>query len=180
MPGVMWLSYGVRMNKLSGIVLTIALSSAWASAQGRRLPRFENYPAKRFTGKPAPARISSHAIRDDVCRAVLKQQAQEGPNFAGHYTLVRCSCGSGCSALYVVDARNGRFYDLSPVSSVAIVPCQDEEAIQQRIDSRLLILAGGLGFEDGSPWEVEGKYYYEWRAGRLKLIRKGRVKKYRC
>jgi hypothetical protein len=179
MPGVMWLSDDVRMKKLSAIVLTIALSSAWALAQGRRLPRFEDYPAKKFAGKPAPARISSRAIPEDVCRAVLKQQAQEGPNFAGHYTLVRCTCGSGCSALYVVDARTGRFYDLSPVGSVAIVPCQDEEAVQYRNDSRLLILGGGLGFY-GSPREIEGKNYYEWRGGRLKLIRKSRVKKYRC
>jgi hypothetical protein len=178
MPGVMWLAGGVKMNKLLGMVLVLSMSSVWTLAQGKRRPRFENYPAKRFLGKPAPARISSRVIRDDVCRAILSQQAQKGPNFAGHYTIVRCSCGSGCSLLFIVDARTGRFYDLSPVDSVAIVIRQDEEHIQYRIDSRLLVLAGGIGFNDGSPWEVEGKYYYEWRGGRLKLIRRDGVRKY--
>jgi hypothetical protein len=178
MPGVMWLSGGAKMKKLPGIILIISFCTVWTFAQGRRLPRFEDYPAKKFTGKPAPARIPSRIIRNEVWRAILREQAQIGPNFAGHYTLVRSSCGSGCSSLFVVDARTGKFYDLSPVLSVATVPGQDEEKIQHRPDSRLLILAGGVGFNDGSPWEVEGKFYYEWRGGRLSLIRRGKVKKY--
>ena len=56
------------------------------------------------------------------------------------------------------------------------VPYQDEDSLQFRIDSRLLVVSGyvwGLRHE-----QSEAKYYYEWRNNRFKLLRRTQIKKY--
>jgi hypothetical protein len=47
-------------------------------------------------------------------------------------------------------------------------PFAEEEPVQFRRDSRLLVLVGG-GFYGKKELRM-GKYFYEWRDGRLKLI----------
>ena len=131
-------------------------------------PRFEDMPvAGKFNGRPAPVKLSTAEARR--YRTVIREGAREGPNFAGHYTIVTWGCGSGCVQFAIVDAKTGAVY--SPRFYVAARVHVDEEAqqpdepLQFRIDSKLLIVSG-------SPNEQnEGIYYYSWDGKRLALIK---------
>jgi hypothetical protein len=164
------------MKTATLLVALVLLAAADSSAQKSRArePRFEDYPAAaRFTGRPAPAVVSSGRAR--LYRTTIREQAREGPNFAGHYTVATWGCGTGCLQFAVVDARTGSVYFHPRAETVAGVSYQDEERLQFRPDSRLFVVSGQLlgrgGFED------EGKFYYEWRNNRFRLLRRGRVVK---
>lgn len=138
------------------------------------LPRFEDMPvAQKFTGKPAPVKLSTPESRR--YRTVIREGAREGPNFAGHYTIVTWGCGTGCIQFAIVDATTGVVY--SPRFYVAARVRFDEETqqsdepLQFRIDSKLLIVSG-------SPNEKnEGIYYYSWNGKRLTLLKSAAFKK---
>jgi hypothetical protein len=156
------------------LTFIIVLTSS-ALAQGVSLPRFEDYPvAKDFSGKPVAAVIAGEQAR--YSRTRIRLGAKDGPNFSGHYTVVTWGCGSGCLWVAVVDARTGRVYFNPKAANVSTVPYQDEDSLQFRIDSRLLVVSGvvfGLRHE-----QSESKCYFEWRNHRFKLVKKTQIKKY--
>lgn len=73
-------------------------------------PRFENYSADVYAGKPAPLNLRSHRLARMYRTSIREQLHEEGINFAGHYTLAVMGCGTGCSIVAIVDARNGHAY----------------------------------------------------------------------
>ena len=137
-------------------------------------PRFEDMPVtEKFAGKPAPVKLLTTEARR--YRTVIREGAREGPNFAGHFTIVTWGCGAGCVQFAIVDAKTGLVY--SPRFYVAARTHFDEETdqpdepLQFRIDSKLLIVSG-------SPNEKnEGVYYYSWDGKRLALIKSAAFKK---
>ena len=66
-------------------------------------------PFIKFQGKPAPVNIKSHP-KAGTWRIRLKEGSKEGPNFADHITIVTWGCGTDCSQIAFVDARNGQVY----------------------------------------------------------------------
>ena len=138
------------------------------------VPRFEDFPVtEKFAGKPAPVKLLTAEARR--YRMVIREGAREGPNFAGHFTIVTWGCGAGCVQFAIVDARTGLVY--SPRFYVAARTHFDEETdqpdepLQFRIDSKLLIVSG-------SPNEKnDGMYYYSWDGKRLALIKSAVFKK---
>ena len=75
-----------------------------------RLPRFEDFSVlERFEGVPAQVDFSTNP---DMLRFVTRitEGAKEGPNFAGHYTLISWGCGTECQSGVVVDAQTGAIY----------------------------------------------------------------------
>jgi hypothetical protein len=99
---------------------------------------------------------------------MIREGAREGPNFAGHYTIVQWGCGAGCVQFAVVDAKTGAvfmppFY-VGPRAFVEGQTGEPEEPLQFRADSKLLIVSGSRN-EKG-----EGVYYYRWDKGRLMLV----------
>lgn len=149
------------------LVVTFLVGSVLAQADN--LPRFEDYPArKEFTGKPAPAIIAHPRAR--LFRTMIKTQAQKGPNFAEHYTVATWGCGSGCRGFAIIDARTGRVYFNPKALNVMTPPYLDEDTLQFRPDSRLLIVSGTVDGLNG--YQDEAKFYYEWKNNRFKLIRK--------
>ncbi|MBI1761453.1 MAG: hypothetical protein HYR56_08470 [Acidobacteria bacterium] len=135
-----------------------------ALAQSKNFPRFETYPVRaHFTGQPAAPQLPQPRAR--LYRSAIRDAVSAGPNFAGHYTLARWSCGPNCVSFALVEARTGRLYLPSTLKRVYVVADQDEDVLQFRLDSRLLIVAGtrnGRG---------SGRYYYHWDGQRLKLLR---------
>lgn len=154
----------MNIRSLMTTTLAIFLLSASAAAQRRALPLFKDYPATKFTGKPAPVKLTSPRARK--YRTGLRENATEGPNFAGHYTIAAFGCGTGCvSPLAIIDATTGDVYFPPSVATIASLPdAEDEEMIQSRADSRLLVVVGEVN-------EKKGKYYFEWANNRLRLIR---------
>jgi hypothetical protein len=94
------------------------------------MPRFDDHPAgDTFTGTPAPVDLAS-AEGARRFRTVLREGAAQGPNFAGHYTVVQWGCGSPCQSFAIVDARTGRVTFGNGSLTVGA---------EYRLDSRLLI-----------------------------------------
>ena len=137
-------------------------------------PRFEDFAVtEKFTGKPATVKFVSRDARR--YRTVIREGAREGPNFAGHYTIVTWGCGAGCVQFVIVDAKSGAIYSprfyVAPRMHFDEETQQPDEPLRFRIDSKLLIVSG-------SPNEKnEGIYYYEWDGRRLGLIKSAAFKK---
>jgi hypothetical protein len=137
-------------------------------------PVFARYPAgPAYTGKPAAADVRTHA-RSRMFRTVIREGAKSPPNFAGHYTVVDWGCGTGCVAHAIVDARTGAVFHPPQFTSTdndnldydeVIKP--DGETVKFRLDSKLLIVIGGIN-EDPA---LRGVSYFLWDKNRLKRLR---------
>jgi hypothetical protein len=131
------------------------------------LPTFADYPATgKLKGKPARARIRTKDAR--MYRTAITEGAKEGPNFAGHYTIVQWGCGTACLGFAIVDANTGRV-TMSPFYVGMGYDLGDElrerDLIEYKLDSRLLIVTGTR--DDRG----QGQYFYAWDGKRLKLVR---------
>lgn len=157
--------------------LTLVILASETLAQVNNLPRFEDYPVSQvFSGKPAPVNISSsHKAR--MYRTMLKRAAMDGPNFAGHYTLVMWMCGIGCAEYGIIDAITGRVFFPSLLSYASNVGWEPERyglsirdgGIRYRRDSKLIILYGAPNHEDAAKYG--GIFFYVWEDNKLHLIR---------
>jgi hypothetical protein len=139
------------------------------SPQGKP-PRFEDFPVpKIFRGKPARPLLSTPDAR--AFRTHLREGAKEGPNFAGHYTIVGWGCGTGCEHFAIIDAQTGRVYfsDTLSTATYNLVENIEEAGLKYRLDSKLLILVGSPG-EAAEAENMVGTFYYKWENNRLTLI----------
>lgn len=107
-------------------------------------------------------------------RTVIREWAKEKPNFAEHYIVARWGCGTGCVGYAVIDARTGKVYFNSRALQVATLRFQDEDHLQYRADSRLLIVSGNM--LDASGRERKTKLFFQWKSNRFRLIRKAAIK----
>jgi len=131
-------------------------------------PTFESLVVtEQFTGKPArPVLAGRDALK---YRTVITEGSREGPNFAGHFTIVEWGCGGGCVQFAIVDAKTGRvfmppFY-VGPRAVAEGSDSEPEDPLKYHKDSKLLIVNGSRN-EKG-----EGVYYYKWDMGKLTLIK---------
>ncbi|WP_051294103.1 hypothetical protein [Pseudoduganella violaceinigra] len=139
-------------------------------------PRFEDYPARPYTGPVAAVRLhGDHEAR--LYRSRLREAAKsQHPNFAGHFILAHWGCGSGCSMNKIIDARSGKVFHPAGVESNVVVNIDDSffdngGTLRYRPDSRLLVLIG-------DPEEDEnrrGISFFEWTGTRMKLLRHVKV-----
>jgi hypothetical protein len=137
-------------------------------AAAGEIPAFEQFKVQeKFTGKPATPILRTRLQL--TFRTRIREAAQDGPNFAGHYTLAEWGCGAGCVSMALVDNKTGRTFD-GPFNllgyDLAFVYEGGEEQLEYRLDSRLIVARGCPGEKDC------GTYYYEWADDRFKLIRK--------
>ncbi len=108
-----------------------------------------------------------------------------GPNFAGHFVIVRWGCGSPCLMAAIVDLRTGRVFPPpfhhGPGHSYFQVPWSwpNEPPLAYRLDSRLLIANiceadESVRAEGRVEYEPQrcGAHYFVMGDNGLKLIRK--------
>ena len=130
-------------------------------------PTFEQFKvAEKFAGTPAAPVLRTRTQRN--FRTVIRDAAQKGPNFAGHYTLAEWGCGAGCVSMAIVDCRDGQTFD-GPFTLLGFDLSYDyggDEQLEYKIDSRLIVARGCPGEKDC------GTYYYEWLDNQCKLLRK--------
>ncbi|HYL37973.1 MAG TPA: hypothetical protein VEV17_18805 [Bryobacteraceae bacterium] len=143
-----------------------------------RTPTFRDYPATEvFTGEAVDAILTTaeeRRYRTRIREGVSKGRGvwngswkhpveSPGPNFAGHYYVIRWGCGSECLMMAVVDAISGRVFG-SPLNGsgtelyVSMDPLSDVK-IDFRRDSSLMVLRNGCA---GARKEC-GVYYFDWR-----------------
>lgn len=149
-------------------MIKASLLSAVLLASTANLPSFDGFPAKEiFKGKSAKINLKSHKEARKF-RTVLTDGVQEGPNFAGHYTVVGIGCGSGCEVIAVVDATNGKVFFPKGLSQVFTAGWWHEpEGPEFKLNSRLLIVHGETNSED-APY---GSSYFEWTGTDFNLLR---------
>ena len=124
-----------------------------------RTPRFKDYPVTTiYKGKPAPVDLSSDP-KARRFRDALRYGAKEGPNFAGHFTVVQWGCGSPCQNFAIINAKTGKVY-MSDIGT--------SFGTKYQLNSNLLILDPDI------PPETNGAYgrttYNVWKNGKLQKL----------
>src|SRR5258706_8054726 len=115
----------MRLRTLPALICLAALY-----AQSDRLPAFEDHPvANRYRGKPAVQHWSGSGLPDSDARAreTVEIQAEDGPNFAGHFTIARWSCDTGCFRIVVIDTPTGKLFRDMPFATLDIGYNHDTE-----------------------------------------------------
>jgi hypothetical protein len=177
------LVYTERVRLL--LPLRVACVMADAALAQSPVPRLEDYPvAEIFNGKPvAPVLTTSQQrmyrtrIREGVTRgrdvwtgSWKDAKERPGPNFAGHYFVIRWGCGSDCLMMAIVDAQTGRVYP-PPVSGagtelfVSMDPMSDRE-IDFRPNSTLMVLRDTCKVARTQC----GVYYFNWENNHFDLV----------
>lgn len=150
---------------ITQLALIFVLAAAQAGAEIS--PTFEQYPVT-VTGvqKPAQPNLKSHPEATKY-RSALRKAAGGGPNFAGAYTLVRIGCGSGCSYLALIDARDGKVFFPKALSTVHEAGWWKHPAGPVfNLSSRLLVVYGQANSEEAEY----GISYFEWTGSDFKLV----------
>src|SRR5437868_2812690 len=143
----------VKVHLAMPLFVRLAVSVS-AQESGRRPPRFEDYPVKAiFKGQPANPVLSTPEQR--LYRTRIREGAAKGrgvgkgswkyaedtpgPNFAGHYVVIRWGCGADCLMMAVVDAETGKVYapPMSGVGTELEVPMDimSDKEIDFRLDT---------------------------------------------
>ena len=157
---------------LSLPLVLLLLAPGWArAAEEKPLPAFSDYPVSGSRNlKPAPVDLGSHP-QARMFRTALRQGAQRGPNFAGHYAAVQWGCGTGCTVVALVNLRSGRVLFPQELHPVSFPWLADEKAtmdkydILHRKDSALLVVHGVHATHDKL-----GSYYFTMQDDQLRLI----------
>ena len=177
-------SQSSRWSLLTWSAVAIPLLCGIGSAQVSR-PTFADYRVTSIyagpTRPPRLGRMDRYTGTDLRCFGEDPTTYAAMPvNFAGHFVLGQCSCGSGCSYLYLWDARTGAFYrdlpfgplDVGPYGDLKGHPVITYAGASYRADSSLLILDGC--FEGTCDC---AKRFYVWKSSVFQLIQRqpGRV-----
>ncbi len=177
------------VSTIAKVLVVFALGAAFASAQqGTNTPRFEDYPVKEiFKGKPAEPILTTpeqRRYRTRIREGALKGRdlwsgssrnwiKVSGPNFAGHYFLIRWGCGSQCVMMAIIDAETGRVYGspLSIAGSELFVPLDNlsDMEIEFRRDSSLMVLRNAC--RDFRNRKSCGRYYFNWSDNHFVLLK---------
>jgi hypothetical protein len=143
------------------------------SAQTVRTPAFEDFPAgARWHGKPAPPQFDNRWSPRE--RESIEIQAEDGPNFAGRFTLVRWSCDTGCFRVAVIEAPTGRIFHEMPFAMLDIGYDHDTEqhryrGLSFRAASALLVAEGCFDGETRDHPDC-ARRYYRWDGARFVLL----------
>ena len=158
--------------RFSALTLIFVCLSVAALGQNR-VPQFKDYPAgKIYRGKNAPVKLLTGDER--MFRTRLTEASKQKPNFAGHYVLTYWGCGTECLSGAAIDVRTGK------VSWINFSICcwgtdvdDNFEAINFRLDSKLVIFAGARNEKEGD----DGVHFYKFENGRFIFIKTVKNKK---
>jgi hypothetical protein len=161
--------------RCSAVVFVFA-SLVWS--QTPKVPTFESYRITRiYRGAVRPPNFGpsdKYGGSDVSCFGGYPPVHLAMPvNFAGHFVVAACTCGSGCHYFVLWDAENGKVFrdfpfraiNVGPYESAANGPLVEYAGEQYRTDSALFILDGC--FEETCDC---AKRYYVWSGTQFKLI----------
>lgn len=145
--------------------LSICLLSICTIAAGIDNFPFREHPARICQGKLATPRLETALARQH--KTTIRNGAQHGPNFAGHYTVVYWGCGTSCAAFVIVDARSGRVYEPPEISRGVELSMDGPE---YRRDSTLMVVASCPDPRVYGYKNCERKLY-NWNGSQLVLLK---------
>ena len=140
-------------------------------------PRFDQFPIR--TGRKGERQWLSmgrcdQASGKDFDRLVRLKARKGGRIFAGHYSVVVCSCGTECGGVSIVNIQSGRIYRLAHLSQKCVSAlARYDDFLYFRVDSSLLVLIGSRPIWKNGAERYEGCAirYYRWTGSRLKLLK---------
>lgn len=177
------------LTEFAVIALIAALTpvAQTAAASSDSAPGFRDYQVSGiFQGQPAPPVLATdeqRRYRTRIRNGVLKGEGvwngswknpikPSGPNFAGHYLVIRWGCGSNCLMMAIVDARTGKVYNppLSGAGTELYVPMDmlGDREIEFELRSSLMILRNACKAARSEC----GVYYFNWRDNRFILVKR--------
>jgi hypothetical protein len=148
-----------------GVLAVLAGCTALGQSPGRVEPRFEDYPTtETFRGAPAPPVLitsEQRLYRTRIRKGVVNGEGvwsgswentmkTSGPNFAGHYFVIRWGCGSDCLMMAVVDAKTGKVYD-PPLSGAGTELYVNMDMLGDRVGIPVKLNACSGGKPNGVP-----------------------------
>ncbi|MBY4856918.1 hypothetical protein K6W80_26615 [Burkholderia contaminans] len=142
-----------------------------AAAAACPSPSFDRYPAPTASAprKPAAApRLTTRETR--LYRTVIRDEFRQPANFAGHYRVAIWGCGTDCRNFAIVDKYTGATYTMPGVQAIAGVMGNDEERVDFRPGSRLLIVAGCFNDDCDDNSAKAARFFYEWTGKQLRRI----------
>jgi hypothetical protein len=134
---------------------------------------FAKYPAAaKLAHRAAKPKLTTRAARR--YRTVLRDEARKGPNFNGHYRVADWGCGTNCVEWAILDLETGKVWMApAPLESCGApdLPEHDEvmDWFEMHLDSRLLYVYDCTSNPPVRVWDR--RRVYEWRDGRLRLVR---------
>jgi hypothetical protein len=159
---------------------------AQSQAPAPQTPRFEDHRvAQIFKGSSAQPILSTPEqlrYRTRILDGVSKGDGvwnggwkhpinSSGPNFAGHYFVIRWGCGSNCLMMAIVDAKTGTVHG-PPLSrdGELYLPMDmlSDREIDFQPDSTLMILRNAC---KGARSDC-GVYYFNWNNDRFVLLKR--------
>jgi hypothetical protein len=152
---------------------TAARPAPTAAAPARHCPSpsFEQYPVRPTPAARDPARaprLTSKEAR--LYRTVIRDEFTQPANFAGHYRVAIWGCGTDCRNFAIVDKYTGATYTMPGVQAIAGVMGNDDERVDFRPGSRLLIVAGCFNDDCDDSSAKAARFFYEWTGTRLRQI----------
>jgi hypothetical protein len=117
----------------------------FTNAKADQVPKFSQFPAREYSRGPT-GRLDLSDPHVYSYRTRLREGAQQGANFAGHYTVVTWGCGTDCATGAIIDALTGHVVFLPSVDSNQMEHERDPDfnSFVFRLDSRLIVFAGQL------------------------------------
>ena len=100
-----------------------------------KVPLLSDYPARQFKGKSVSLEYKGRDIKFRNAATIIRDEMREGPNFAGHYRLIKIDCDNeGCPMYFVVNHKTGK--------PTALPKHSDREGVRvgYRPDSRLMFM----------------------------------------
>jgi len=139
-----------------GLVLLFAMTPAFAQNSAVVPDPMQYLANSDFHSRPARPILDTKFAR--LFRTKILAGAKNGPNFAGHYTLVTWGCGMDSYMFVIVDAVNGKVH-IPPVGCITLVEGNDvpipgfpkRANPGFRLDSKLLLTIGVEDSDHADP-----------------------------
>ena len=94
-------------------------------------------------------------------KTVIANDANRGVNFSGHFRVVTWGCGTDCHQFAIINIKDRTVFMSNFIELIAGAMGNDEDRISFRPDSSLIVFNGSINDE------VEGKFFFKWKSGRL-------------
>lgn len=141
-------------------VLVMVGAGSWAQ-QPKARPDFKAFAVEKvFTGAPSAPKLSRNRW---TFRTMIREGAKSKVEFAGHYTVPRWGCGSGCSTFVIVDSITGAVFNgfnVADLPSAWIEKHGEQEQMEFRPNSRLIKINGCINEQNCGFYDyvmIEGK-----------------------
>ena len=165
----LWKGGGILFLLFSSSLVLLGQVAPNDCAQ-KKLLGFKDYPVTAYHGKPHTPILATPL--DRKYETAIRDATKSGVNFAGHYTLARWGCGTGCHEFVIADLITGVVYDPSfdevdfhngPMDYDPGWQCYSDVITYQR-DSSLLVVEGCLRGKQC------GRTYFVMEFGHLRQV----------